>query len=245
MTPWTKCSWKISVKFISWHYLFIIDHAHKGSLFTLFLHSPLSAFCFVTNIVDIPIFLWDKCLSYIDRFMTEASRLITRCRGVGNLLNLCSLLLTSVVDRRRVDADPDPFVADQDTKFLFWWSGSGQASMWCRFLFRMQILPQVLHMLETYIHSSESPHEMKWKIHFLGIVTDLGQPDPANWCGSDRIQIHKTAVNSRVLPRDATQQLHGLGGVMCLCICASLVLSKYVKTKDDPLLPYLVVSLIP
>lgn len=58
------------------------DHAHKGSLFTLFLHSPLSAFCFVANIVDIPIFLWDKCLSYIDRFMTEASRLITRCRGV-------------------------------------------------------------------------------------------------------------------------------------------------------------------
>ena len=59
------------------------DSAHKGSLYTLFLHSPLSAFCFVTNIVDIPIHLWDKCLAYVDRFMTEASRLITRCRGVG------------------------------------------------------------------------------------------------------------------------------------------------------------------
>jgi len=58
------------------------DHAHKGNLYTLFLHSPMSAFCFVTNIVDIPIHLWDKCLAYIDRFMTEASRLITRCRGV-------------------------------------------------------------------------------------------------------------------------------------------------------------------
>eukprot|EP00092_Neocalanus_flemingeri_P003583 GFUD01003843.1.p1 GENE.GFUD01003843.1~~GFUD01003843.1.p1 ORF type:complete len:573 (+),score=133.56 GFUD01003843.1:138-1856(+) len=58
------------------------DHAHKGSLFTLFLHSPLSAFCFVTNIVDVPIHLWDKCLAYIDRFITEASRLLTRCRGV-------------------------------------------------------------------------------------------------------------------------------------------------------------------
>jgi len=58
------------------------DHAHRGSLFTLFLHSPLSAFCFVTNIVDIPLHLWDKCLAYIDRFITEASRLITRCRGV-------------------------------------------------------------------------------------------------------------------------------------------------------------------
>ena len=59
------------------------DDAHKGSLYTLFMHSPLSAFCFVTNIVDIPIHLWDKCLAYIDRFMTEASRLITRSRGVG------------------------------------------------------------------------------------------------------------------------------------------------------------------
>ena len=59
------------------------DNAHKGSLYTLFLHSPLSAFCFVTNIVDIPIHMWDKCLAYIDRFLTEASRLLTRTRGVG------------------------------------------------------------------------------------------------------------------------------------------------------------------
>eukprot|EP00093_Oithona_nana_P002451 02451.XXX_20820_18585_1 [CDS] Oithona nana genome sequencing. len=60
------------------------DNAHKGSLYTLFLHSPLSAFCFVTNIVDIPIHMWDKCLAYIDRFLTEASRLLTRTRGVDS-----------------------------------------------------------------------------------------------------------------------------------------------------------------
>ena len=66
-------------------FLFWTDHAHKGNLYTLFLHSPMSAFCFVTNVVDIPIHLWDKCLAYIDRFMTEASRLVTRCRGVGKL----------------------------------------------------------------------------------------------------------------------------------------------------------------
>ena len=63
---------------------FFLDSAHKGSLYTLFLHSPLSAFCFVTNIVDIPIHMWDKCLAYIDRFLTEASRLLTRSRGIGN-----------------------------------------------------------------------------------------------------------------------------------------------------------------
>merc|ERR1719210_451166 len=60
------------------------DAAHKGSLYTLFLHSPLSAFCFVTNIVDIPIHMWDKCLAYIDRFLTEASRLLTRTRGIDS-----------------------------------------------------------------------------------------------------------------------------------------------------------------
>ena len=64
------------------------DHcAHKGSLFTLFLHSPMAGFCFVTNIIDVPIHLWDKSLSYIDRFMTEASRLLTRCRGVGQTIH--------------------------------------------------------------------------------------------------------------------------------------------------------------
>ena len=60
------------------------EHAtHRGSLFTLFLHSPLAAFCFVTNIIDVPLALWDSCLAHIDRFMAEASRLLTRCRGVG------------------------------------------------------------------------------------------------------------------------------------------------------------------
>eukprot|EP00095_Tigriopus_kingsejongensis_P009832 maker-scaffold21_size687808-snap-gene-1.16 protein:Tk09832 transcript:maker-scaffold21_size687808-snap-gene-1.16-mRNA-1 annotation:"hypothetical protein TcasGA2_TC003262" len=58
------------------------DDRHKGSLYTLFLHSPLSGFAFITNIVDIPIHLWDKCQAYVDRFMTEASRLVTRSRGV-------------------------------------------------------------------------------------------------------------------------------------------------------------------
>ncbi|TRY63940.1 hypothetical protein TCAL_10957 [Tigriopus californicus] len=58
------------------------DDRHKGSLYSLFLHSPLSGFAFITNIVDIPIHLWDKCQAYVDRFMTEASRLVTRSRGV-------------------------------------------------------------------------------------------------------------------------------------------------------------------
>ena len=50
---------------------------------TFALHS---AFCFVTNIVDVPLHLWEKCLAYVQRFIAEASRLLTRCRGVGDQL---------------------------------------------------------------------------------------------------------------------------------------------------------------
>ncbi|KAJ8866266.1 hypothetical protein PR048_032109 [Dryococelus australis] len=56
------------------------DQQHNGNLFTLFLHSPLTAFCFICNILSVPIHLWERCQSYIDRFVTEASRLFTRCR---------------------------------------------------------------------------------------------------------------------------------------------------------------------
>ncbi|KDR18298.1 Protein SCAI [Zootermopsis nevadensis] len=56
------------------------DQQHNGSLFTLFLHSPLTAFCFICNILNIPIHLWERCQSFIDKFVTEASRLFTRCR---------------------------------------------------------------------------------------------------------------------------------------------------------------------
>lgn len=79
-------------------------------MYTLFLHSPLSAFCYVTNIVDVPIHLWDKCLAFIDRFMTEASRLLNRSRGVDSTflpfmgddhlrLLLCRHVFVSVVLR--------------------------------------------------------------------------------------------------------------------------------------------------
>ncbi|XP_065352751.1 protein SCAI isoform X2 [Cloeon dipterum] len=57
-----------------------IDHQHNGNLFTLFLHSPLTAFCYICNIMTVPIHLWERCQTFIDRFVTEASRLFTRCR---------------------------------------------------------------------------------------------------------------------------------------------------------------------
>ncbi|XP_055382653.1 protein SCAI isoform X3 [Condylostylus longicornis] len=59
---------------------FQADVQHHGSLFTLFLHSPLTALCYICNVGDVPIHHWERCQSYVDRFVTEASRLVTRCR---------------------------------------------------------------------------------------------------------------------------------------------------------------------
>ncbi|GIX84828.1 protein SCAI [Caerostris darwini] len=58
------------------------DQQHKGNLFTLFLHSPLTAICFICNITEIPHTLWEKSQSHVDRFMSEASRLLVKCRNI-------------------------------------------------------------------------------------------------------------------------------------------------------------------
>lgn len=56
------------------------DIRHGGSLFTLFLHAPLAAFCLICNIGSLALHHWDRCQSYIDRFLVEASRLVLRSR---------------------------------------------------------------------------------------------------------------------------------------------------------------------
>lgn len=61
-------------------FCFSVDIQHHGSLFTLFLHSPMTALCYICNVGDVPIHHWERCQNYVDRFVTEASRLVTRCR---------------------------------------------------------------------------------------------------------------------------------------------------------------------
>lgn len=61
-------------------FCFLVDIQHHGSLFTLFLHSPMTALCYICNVGDVPIHHWERCQNYVDRFVTEASRLVTRCR---------------------------------------------------------------------------------------------------------------------------------------------------------------------
>uniref|UniRef100_A0A6P7GKE9 Protein SCAI n=1 Tax=Diabrotica virgifera virgifera TaxID=50390 RepID=A0A6P7GKE9_DIAVI len=62
------------------------NQQHNGSLFTLFLHSPLTAFCYCCNLTTIPIHHWERCQSFVDRFVTEASRLFTRSRVESSYL---------------------------------------------------------------------------------------------------------------------------------------------------------------
>jgi len=57
------------------------DQQHKGSLFTLFLHCPLTAICLISNIIEVPGQLWDKAQSHIDHFLAEAGSLIIRSRS--------------------------------------------------------------------------------------------------------------------------------------------------------------------
>ncbi|KRX41856.1 Protein SCAI [Trichinella murrelli] len=64
--------------------LFLQEQPQRGSIFTMFLHCPLTAYCFVCNIVRIPVALWDKCQAHVDKFYAEASRLLVRSKLVDS-----------------------------------------------------------------------------------------------------------------------------------------------------------------
>ena len=50
------------------------DQSRNGSLFTLFLHSPLVAFCYICNVNNLGSELWDKAQAELDKFMVETLR---------------------------------------------------------------------------------------------------------------------------------------------------------------------------
>ncbi|XP_029675288.1 protein SCAI [Formica exsecta] len=62
------------------------DLRHGGSLFTLFLHAPLAAFCLICNVGTLPVQHWERCQRYIERFLNEASQLVTRSRCETSVL---------------------------------------------------------------------------------------------------------------------------------------------------------------
>ncbi|GFN94002.1 protein scai-like [Plakobranchus ocellatus] len=58
----------------------------KGKKAELFkeMHCPLMALCCVCNISDVPISLWDKSQTQVDKFLAEASRLFSRARKLDH-----------------------------------------------------------------------------------------------------------------------------------------------------------------
>uniref|UniRef100_A0A914WM33 Protein SCAI n=1 Tax=Plectus sambesii TaxID=2011161 RepID=A0A914WM33_9BILA len=58
---------------------YLRDQPKRGSLMTLFLHSPLTAICYICNISEVSISLWDKCQAHVDKFICDAGRLLVRC----------------------------------------------------------------------------------------------------------------------------------------------------------------------
>ncbi|RLU15361.1 hypothetical protein DMN91_012355 [Ooceraea biroi] len=57
------------------------DLRHGGSLFTLFLHAPLAAFCLICNVGSLPVQHWERCQRYIERFLNEAKTSVLQFFG--------------------------------------------------------------------------------------------------------------------------------------------------------------------
>lgn len=101
------------------------DQQCKGSLFTLFLHCPITAICFISNIITLPIVLWEKTQQIIDRFFAEAGRLLVRSR---------------LTDMAYIQFYSDDFLRLQMLRFIF-----------CCVVLRMHRLFRVNHFMKTVV----------------------------------------------------------------------------------------------
>ncbi|CAH8435659.1 unnamed protein product [Heterobilharzia americana] len=55
---------------------------HRGNLFTLFLHCPLTAFCLTCNLTKINLKTYDRAQGIIDSFLTECYQVLTHSRSL-------------------------------------------------------------------------------------------------------------------------------------------------------------------
>lgn len=68
-------------------FVYLFQGYHRnGNIFTLFLHSPLTALCLICKITALPIHHWERCQLVVNRFISEASTLFTRSTA-GKYLN--------------------------------------------------------------------------------------------------------------------------------------------------------------
>ncbi|XP_071801789.1 protein SCAI-like [Asterias amurensis] len=57
---------------------------HKGNLFTMFLHSPLVAFCYICDIADVPIALWENCQAMVNKILGEVAAGISKSKTIDH-----------------------------------------------------------------------------------------------------------------------------------------------------------------
>ena len=63
----------------------------KGSLFTLFLHCPLTALCCISHIIELPETIWRDAQVYLDKFYTETGQIILQSRLLDpSFISFCS-----------------------------------------------------------------------------------------------------------------------------------------------------------
>lgn len=59
------------------------DQSQRGSLFTLFLYSPLLAFSSVCGLASLQAGLWERAQEYLRKVNRDIGQLLTRSRTIG------------------------------------------------------------------------------------------------------------------------------------------------------------------
>ncbi|XP_035684793.1 protein SCAI-like [Branchiostoma floridae] len=63
----------------------VVDEIAKGSLFTLFLHCPLTGLLTICKLSDIPIASWERAQRQVGRILEEIARLLMGCKSVDGM----------------------------------------------------------------------------------------------------------------------------------------------------------------
>ena len=65
------------------------DQSQRGSLFTLFLYSPLLAFSSVCGLNNVRRGLWERAQEFLRKVYRDIGQMLTRSRTIGKFFHLC------------------------------------------------------------------------------------------------------------------------------------------------------------
>jgi len=74
-----------------------LDQSQRGSLFTLFLYSPLLAFSSVCGLNSVRRGLWERAQEFLRKVFRDIGQMITRSRTIGSLTPRDSYICDSVL----------------------------------------------------------------------------------------------------------------------------------------------------